>query len=53
LLRKEVHAVPLWEALSETSVELSSRERNVDTSSKMEGNHAIEEQVILTLCYDL
>ena len=52
LIRQEIHAFTHWEALFQARVELGSRQGNRYTSLDMEGDHAVEEQVILALGND-
>ena len=49
LVREEVHAVALGEALLEPGVELGRRERDRHAALDVEGDHPVEEQVGLAL----
>ena len=53
LLGQEVHAIPLGEPLDQPGVELSRGQRNGHAALDVEGHHAVEEQVVLTLGDDL
>src|SRR5438093_13112765 len=53
LLGQEVHALALGETLAQPLVELRSRKRYGDATLDVEGNHAVEEQVVLALGDDL
>jgi hypothetical protein len=53
LIRKEVHAVALGEALGQTLVKVARREGDTDSALDVEGYHTIEQQNLLSLRYHL
>ncbi len=49
LFGKEVHAVPLRKALNKPGIEFRRGQGNGDAALDMEGHHAVEEKVVVTL----
>ena len=53
LVWQEVHAIPLGEPLGKPSIKLRCGHRNGYAALYVEGNHAVEEQIVLSLGNDL